>query len=141
MDIELKHKKVESIELISLTKINSVKLSSLMAKIASEHGQEFHMAINYEIYRHQSNKKTVRIRYTVIYFIQDNFSLSLAYDFSFKSDKEITEDFNASETARKLAPSISYPYIKSYIENFLTLSGYKDFEVPFIDFNKEPFEF
>lgn len=129
MGIKLTHKKVERLELSALSK----------GQIEQE--KEVHINIGSTIYGHSTNKNMVRISYPVSLLIKDNVSISIDYDFYFTSSEEITEGFDSSEVARKDAPALAYPYIKSYIEGVLTMSGYKDFEIPFIDFEEDPFEF
>ncbi|HEK2652381.1 TPA: hypothetical protein ACQFK6_001486 [Proteus mirabilis] len=129
MSIKLMHKKVERLELRALSK----------GEI--EQKKEVHINIGSTIYAHSTDKKMVRINYPVSLSIKDNVHISISYDFYFSSSEEITEEFNNSEVARKDAPALAYPYIKSYIEGVLTMSGYKDFEIPFIDFAEDPFEF
>lgn len=129
MDIKLTHKKVEALS------IRSVVDGEL------DQEKEFHINIGSTIYSHKSKKNIVRIRYPVTFNVKDKVSVSMDYDFYFALSEEVTEEFNDSVTAKKDAPAIAFPYIKIYLDNVLAMSGYKDIEVPFIDFNKDPFEF
>ncbi|EML0361299.1 hypothetical protein RI835_000624 [Providencia rettgeri] len=129
MDIELTHKRVDQLTMESLTK----------GQIEQE--QPITVNIGSTVYAHDQDKKMVRINYPVIVTVKDNVTISIGYNFYFKLSESVADDFHKSETARKTAPALAYPYIKSYIENVLLLSGYRDFSIPFLDFNKDPFEF
>ncbi|EMH4043673.1 hypothetical protein V6N22_003616 [Providencia stuartii] len=129
MDIELTHKRVDQLTLESLVK----------GQIEQE--QPITVNIGSTVYAHDKDKKMVRINYPITVVVKDNVSISMSYNFYFKLSENVTDSFHKSEIARKVAPSLAYPYIKSYIESVLILSGYKDFSIPFLDFNKEPFDF
>ncbi|ELY3856773.1 hypothetical protein ABN357_19530 [Providencia rettgeri] len=129
MDIELTHKRVDQLTMESLTK----------GQIEQE--QPITVNIGSTVYAHDQDKKMVRINYPVIVTVKDNVTISIGYNFYFKLSESVADDFHKSEVARKTAPALAYPYIKSYIESVLLLSGYRDFSIPFLDFNKDPFDF
>ena len=129
MEIKLTHKKVESLA------IRSVLADEL------DQEKEFHINIGSTIYAHATKKNIVRIRYPIIVNIKEKVSVSMEYDFYFSLSEDVTEEFNDSITAKKEAPALAFPYIKIYLDNVLAMSGYKDIEIPFIDFNEDPFEF
>ncbi|CAB5566685.1 hypothetical protein AB7V66_20540 [Providencia rettgeri] len=129
MEIKLTKKKVDNLTMRSILPDET------------EQDQQFHIKIGCTVYGNANNKNIVRIRYPVIVSVKDKATLSMDYDFYFTLSEELTEDFNTSIVTRQTAPALAYPYIKSYVENFLSISGYGDIDLPFLDFIKNPFEF
>ncbi|HEJ9542875.1 Uncharacterised protein [Proteus vulgaris] len=99
---------------------------------------ELRLTLATEIFHNNKDATLVKFRYTVTTVIKDEVSVDLIYDFAFKSEDEITESFNESDTATVMIPNLAYPYIKSYIENILSISGYKKINLPYINFFEEP---
>lgn len=63
-----------------------------------------------------------------------NFNLNINVDFFFKTDEPISEEFKLSDFTTINAPSIAFPYLRSYISNLTLQSGYDPVILPSINF-------
>ncbi|HCB2882995.1 TPA: hypothetical protein SCR51_001259 [Citrobacter freundii] len=98
------------------------------------------VTISNEIYGNAKDPNLVRIRYAVAVIIDNVTKLDIDYDFDFKTDSEITSEFANSIEVRSSAPSLAYPYIKSYAEQLISLSGLGYYNLPYFDFISDPFD-
>ncbi|EPY9201133.1 protein-export chaperone SecB [Morganella morganii] len=103
-----------------------------------EQENELRFALATEIFHNQRDATLVKFRYTATTTLKDEVALELIYDFAFQADCELTESFNESDSATIMAPNLAYPYIKAYIENIFSISGYKKIILPYINFFDEP---
>lgn len=103
-----------------------------------EQDNELKLTLGTEIFHNNKDTNLVKFRHSVSVVIKDIASIDLIYDFTFKTDEEVTESFNESDVATGVVPNLSYPYIKTYIENLLFSSGYKDISLPYLDFKDQP---
>lgn len=62
------------------------------------------------------------------------FDLKIESFFTFKLDKEITEEFKLSDFPKINAPAIAFPYLRAYISNLTLQSGVEPVILPSINF-------
>ncbi|WP_025155290.1 protein-export chaperone SecB [Morganella morganii] len=103
-----------------------------------EQENELRFTLGTEIFHNKHDATLTKFRYTVTATLKDEVSLELIYDFAFQTDREVTESFNESEAATIMAPNLAYPYIKAYVENIFSISGYKKIILPYLNFFDEP---
>lgn len=60
--------------------------------------------------------------------------IQLEYIGCFSTDEDVDENFVDSGFARVNSPAIAYPYLRAYISNLLTLSGYETIILPTVNF-------
>jgi preprotein translocase subunit SecB len=60
--------------------------------------------------------------------------IRLEYIGCFSTDEEVDDNFVNSGFARVNSPAIAYPYLRAYISNLLTLSGYETIILPTVNF-------
>ncbi|MET4892236.1 hypothetical protein [Morganella morganii] len=118
-------------------RVLSLSLSHLDAKESESDGQ-IHIKIGSEIFTKKDDVTLFRVRYPFNLEIKGLVKISLLYDFDFKSDSDITPETLSSELLTITAPTLAYPYIKSYVENLLSVSGYAVTGIPFLDFTVTP---
>ncbi|MBQ0533982.1 hypothetical protein J7S75_06465 [Providencia huaxiensis] len=126
MNITLIHKLVQQVELKRLDD----------GEIEQEN--ELKLTFGTEIFHNQKDTTLVKFRHSITVVVKDEVSVGLIYDFTFKTDASITDEFNESEEAVRVIPNLAYPYIKTYVENILVTSGYKDISLPYLNFYDEP---
>ncbi len=63
--------------------------------------------------------------------------LSLEYLAVFNTDEEISDEFKASHLARANAPAVAYPYLRAFVSQFCTLSGFEPFTLPIRSFSAD----
>ncbi len=130
---------------MNITPINN-KIHNLLLKEIESKGKskkkseaiEAKLNIDSEIFLNQDNHKIFRVRYKVNAIIPGKIELNVEYDFDFRSDVDVDMSLPKNLTMRSKVPNLTYPYIKSYIENFIMMSGYGAYPLPYIDFIKEP---
>ncbi|HHR5847312.1 TPA: hypothetical protein ACS7XE_001491 [Providencia alcalifaciens] len=124
---------------ITLNAKRVVSLTMNQAEIVDdEKDGQLHINLGSEIFKNNNDKKLFRVRYPFNLEIKGLVKISLSYDFDFTSEKEINNEMLSSELVTITAPSIAYPYIKTYVENILSSSGYAGITIPYLDFNETP---
>lgn len=122
--------------------INAKRVTSLTLtqddKNEAVSDKKLHISIGSEIFENHNNRKLFRIRYPFNLVIKGVVTASLNYDFDFISDEDVSSDTLSSELVTITAPSLAFPYIKTYIENVLSSSGYAGISIPFLDFSLTP---
>ncbi|HBU8232617.1 TPA: hypothetical protein MDC20_003282 [Morganella morganii] len=122
--------------------INAKRVTSLTLTQDDENesvsDKKLHISIGSEIFENHKNRKLFRIRYPFNLVIKGVVTASLNYDFDFISDEDVSSDTLSSELVTITAPSLAFPYIKTYIENVLSSSGYAGISIPFLDFSLTP---
>ena len=98
------------------------------------------VTISTEFYGNTKDQNLFRIRYEVEVTIENVVKVDISYDFDFTTDSEVSSELFASFEVRSIAPSLAYPYIKSYAEQLISMSGLGSFNLPYIKFTEEPFE-
>lgn len=61
-------------------------------------------------------------------------SIELKYYADFETDIEVDEDFKSSGFALVNSPAIAYPYLRAYLTNLMTLSGFETVILPTVNF-------
>ncbi len=122
--------------------INAKRVTSLTLTQDDENeavsDKKLHISIGSEIFENHKNRKLFRVRYPFNLVIKGVVTASLNYDFDFISDEDVSSDTLSSELVTITAPSLAFPYIKTYIENVLSSSGYAGISIPFLDFSLTP---
>ncbi|MFB0711434.1 hypothetical protein ACEU59_09705 [Buttiauxella noackiae] len=125
-------------------KVNNLSIKALpplpLKKKAKKTDEEVSATINFdnEVYLNNHNSKLFRVRYNISVSIPHQVEVNLEYDFDFQSDEAVDTSLPKSSTILSSVPAFAYPYIKSYIENILNMSGYGSTPLPYIDFLKNP---
>lgn len=96
------------------------------------------LKINNELYLNKNDSKLFRVRYFVDVSLNNNLHIDLAYDFDFRAEDDVDQSLAKSLIIRSQVPNLVYPYIKTYIEHFLLMSGYGSIPLPYVDFIKNP---
>lgn len=101
---------------------------------------EISATINFdnEVYINNSNQNLFRVRYNLSVKIQHKVDIEIEYDFDFECDEEIDSSIPRSLLIRSEVPAYSYPYMKAYVENILTMSGFNGIPLPYINFLNDP---
>ncbi|HAS1742837.1 MULTISPECIES: protein-export chaperone SecB [Enterobacter] len=94
--------------------------------------------LNNEVYLNKKNKNLFRVKYRLHVSIPHSVIIEMEYDFDFKAEEEVDETIAQSVTLRSAVPNLAYPYIKVYVEQLMTMSGYGQIPLPFVDFNEHP---
>lgn len=63
--------------------------------------------------------------------------LRLEYLALFNTEGDITEEFKKSHLARANAPAIAYPYLRAFVSQFCTLSGFEPLTLPIRGFSPD----
>lgn len=111
--------------------------------IQGDHGKKkakANVTISNEFYGNTKDQRLFRIRYEVEVTIENVVKVDISYDFDFTTDFEVSSELLASLEVRSIAPSLAYPYIKSYAEQLISMSGLGYYDLPYINFSEEPFE-
>ncbi|AYY32885.1 TPA: hypothetical protein UL433_004962 [Klebsiella pneumoniae] len=126
---------------------NKVYTISLSRKTESEtpkkgkkgqKGENVTLKLDNELFLNKTDTKLFRSRYKVLVSIDGRIDINLVYDFDFKADEDVDVSLAKSLIVRSQIPTYAYPYIKSYLEHFLMMSGYGRAPLPFIDFVESP---
>ncbi|WP_299996917.1 protein-export chaperone SecB [uncultured Cedecea sp.] len=96
--------------------------------------------ISSQLFTNVKDNSLFRVRYVVKITANGYVDVDLSYDFDFKTTDIVDEEFTKSLVVRSEAPSLAYPYIKTYIESVCQLSGYGTLNLPYADFTKEPLD-
>ncbi|EMK2611578.1 hypothetical protein V8U19_002324 [Citrobacter freundii] len=96
------------------------------------------LKLDNELFLNKTDTKLFRSRYKILVSIDGRVDIDLVYDFDFKADEDVDTSLAKSIIIRSQAPTYAYPYIKSYLEHFLMMSGYGRAQLPFIDFLESP---
>ncbi len=94
--------------------------------------------LNNEVYLNKKNKNLFRVKYKLNVSIPHSVIIDMEYDFDFKAEEEVDQEIAQSMTIRSAVPNLVYPYIKVYVEQIMTMSGYGQIPLPFVDFNEHP---
>lgn len=62
------------------------------------------------------------------------FRLKLVYISAFQTDEDISDEFKKSSFPKINAPAIGYPFLRSFLANFLVNAGYEPLLLPSINF-------
>ena len=96
------------------------------------------LKLDNELYLNKNNSKLFRARYKIHVEIEDSAEIDVIYDFDFKSDTDVDQSLVSSMVIRSQVPTLVYPYIKTYLEQFLLMSGYGSIPLPYVDFAQNP---
>ncbi|WP_170974218.1 protein-export chaperone SecB [Citrobacter sp. wls757] len=133
MKIQLLNNKIRSLSLTpETTPIKSKKKNAETVTVDAQ------IQLNNEVYLNQKNKSLFRVRYKLSVSIPHNVIIEMEYDFDFKADEDVDQEIAQSMTIRSAVPNLVYPYIKVYVEQIMTMSGYGQIPLPFVDFNEHP---
>lgn len=125
-----------------ITLLNKQVQSLSLEKNHKEKDKDSKVKINLssQLFTNVKDNSLFRIRYIVKVNANNYADLDIAYDFDFKTEEVVDEEFTTSLAVRSEAPSLAYPYIKAYIESVLQLSGYSNINLPYQDFTKDPLD-
>ncbi|AWO80688.1 hypothetical protein [Serratia marcescens] len=127
------------IELIG-KKVAELSLQPLEGESSSKKTMTAKVTLKNELYSNVKDTKLFRVRYHVQVSIETRLKIEITYDFDFKADADFSEEVAKSEEVRSLVPSMAYPYIKSYSEQLISMSGLGHFNLPYFDFFSDPLE-
>ena len=96
------------------------------------------LKLDNELYLNKNSSKIFRARYKIQVDIEDSVEVDVIYDFDFKSDTDVDQTLVSSMVIRSQVPTLVYPYIKAYLEQFLLISGYGNVPLPYVDFMENP---
>ncbi|EMJ5172528.1 hypothetical protein [Klebsiella aerogenes] len=96
------------------------------------------LKLDNELYLNKNSSKIFRARYKIQVDIEDSVEVDVIYDFDFKSDTDVDQTLVSSMVIRSQVPTLVYPYIKAYLEQFLLISGYGNVPLPYVDFIENP---
>lgn len=127
------------IELIG-KKVVSLTMKPLEGHAADKKTMTAKVTLNNELYSNVKDAKLFRVKYHVIVTIEARLEIELTYDFDFKAEEDFSEDTGKSYEVRSIAPSMAYPYIKTYVEQLTLMSNLGSFNLPYFDFFSNPIE-
>lgn len=127
------------IELIG-KKVAELSLHPVEGEASSKKTTNAKVTLQNELYTNTKDAKLFRARYTVSISIESRFNIELKYDFDFKNDMDFSEEVAKSQELKSKVPSMVYPYIKTYAEQLISMSGLGSFNLPHFDFFEEPLE-
>ncbi|MGJ0946810.1 hypothetical protein ACR76C_07495 [Klebsiella grimontii] len=106
----------------------------------NQKGENSHatLKMDNELYLNRADAKVFRARYNILVSVDGRLDIDIVYDFDFKADEDVDQSLSKSMVIRSQVPTYVYPYIKSYLEHFLMMSGYGKIPIPFIDFVENP---
>ncbi|MFU0948554.1 hypothetical protein ACM26Q_22965 [Kluyvera ascorbata] len=128
----------------TLVKVNNLSIKTLPPlphkKKSKNNEEEVNATINFdnEVYVNNHNSKLFRVRYNIFVSIPHQVEVTLVYDFDFQSDEDVDAGLAKSSTVLSDVPAFAYPYIKAYIENVLSMSGFGLTPLPYLNFLKNP---
>lgn len=128
----------------TLVKVNNLSIKTLSPlpkkKKPKSDEEEVNATINFdnEVYVNNHNSKLFRVRYNIFVSIPHQVEVTLVYDFDFQSDEDVDAGLAKSTTVLSDVPAFAYPYIKAYIENVLSMSGFGLTPLPYLNFLKNP---
>lgn len=128
----------------TLVKVNNLSIKTLpplpQKKKPKSNEEEVNATINFdnEVYVNNHNSKLFRVRYNIFVSIPHQVEVTLVYDFDFQSDEDVDAGLAKSTTVLSDVPAFAYPYIKAYIENVLSMSGFGLTPLPYLNFLKNP---
>lgn len=128
--------KIYSISLIPVASSNTPKKSKRNQKEAKE--VQANLKLENELYLNNNNTKLFRVSYKVNVDVENSIAVEMVYHFDFEAESEIDERLGTSLYIRSQIPNFCFPYIKSYLEHFLMMSGYGHIPFPYIDFVANP---
>lgn len=96
------------------------------------------LKLDTDLYLNNNNPKLFRVRYNVSVEVEEMADIDLVYDFDFEADAPVEQSLGGSLTIRSQIPNYVFPYIKSYLEHFLMMSGYGYIPFPNVDFITHP---
>lgn len=118
----------------------SPKENAEKAKKSKKDHKDINANLKFEnqLYLNSSDKKLFRLRYLVTVDVENMVDIDLEYDFDFSAENEVDESLASSLVIRSEIPNYVFPYIKSYLEHFLMMSGYGYIPFPYVDFLSQP---
>lgn len=120
-------------------KIHSASLENIQVEPVKK-PVKANVSLTNEIYANTKDSRLFRIRYISSITVEGVAKLNISYDFDFKADVDFTGETASSIEVRSIAPAMAYPYIKSYAELMISMSGLGDFNLPYFDFIDDPFD-
>ena len=134
MKITLLSRRVHRISLETKAALDATKKNKKEQKSNSAK-----LKMNNELYLNKKNSKLFRVRYLVDISISNGVDIDIVYDFDFRSEEDdVDQSLAKSLVVRSQVPNLVYPYIKSYIEHFLVMSGHGSIPLPYVDFIENP---
>lgn len=125
-------------------KVHKVSLTPKVANPTSKKTKKDHKDVNAnlklenQLFLNNSNSKLFRVRYNVTVEVEGSVDIDLVYDFDFSAEIDVDESFGSSLAIRSQIPNFVFPYIKSYLEQLLMMSGYGYIPFPLVDFIDQP---
>lgn len=96
--------------------------------------QKIEPSISHGVGYQEKEPKSFAIYFKVSLPTNAENTLSIEYIATFKTAKEVDDEFKESCFPSVNAPAIAYPYLRSFVSQFLLLSGYDPQILPTINF-------
>lgn len=128
----------------TLVKVNTLSIKTLapisQKKKQKNNEEEVNATINFDndVFINNQNSKLFRVRYNIFVSIPHKVEVTLVYDFDFQSNEDVDAGLAKSSTVLSDVPAFAYPYIKTYIENVLSMSGFGFTPLPYLNFLQNP---
>ncbi|HGF3846962.1 TPA: hypothetical protein ACF4OU_002214 [Escherichia coli] len=127
------------IELIS-KKVERLVMKQLEVDLAAKKNLNATVNLNNELYTNVKDSKLFRVRYFTSITIEGRLEMDITYDFDFRSEDDFSHEMAKSHEIRSIAPTMAYPYIKTYAEQIILMSNLGRFNLPYFDFLTNPME-
>ncbi|SMM98400.1 hypothetical protein SPONN_2298 [uncultured Candidatus Thioglobus sp.] len=100
-----------------------------------EGGEGAKLSIGHGVGYQETEPKSFSIYFKTSLPVKNNL-LSIEYIATFATSKGIDDEFKESHFPNINAPAIAYPYLRTFVSQFLLLSGYEPQILPTINFVK-----
>lgn len=112
--------------------LNSCRIKHLKFE---EGGTEQDLSIGHAVGYNETEPKSFAVYFEISLPAEGNL-LSMKYIATFTTSKNVDDKFKKSHFPNVNAPAIAYPYLRSFVSQFLLLSGYEPIILPTINFVK-----
>ncbi|WP_017346149.1 hypothetical protein [Pantoea sp. A4] len=128
MKISLIAKAVSSASIKSLPKVEGKKERKITVKL------------DRKLFGNQKKSNVFRASYTAVISVEGAAQVEITYNFDFECDVDFSQEVAESDAVNVKAPTYAYPYIKSYAENLISMSGLGSYTLPYFDFFESQLE-
>ncbi|MDK6378381.1 protein-export chaperone SecB [Citrobacter freundii] len=80
------------------------------------------------------NARQFTVLFDFYYITENDRALRVEFHSVFETDRDIDDDFRESKFPIVNAPAISFPFLRSFVANFLISSGYNPILLPTFNF-------
>lgn len=110
--------------------LNNYRIKSLKFE---EGGKGTEASIGHGVGYQEEEPKSFAIYFEISLPVENNL-LSIKYIATFTTSKDVDDEFKKSHFPSVNAPAIAYPYLRTFVSQFLLLSGYNPQILPTINF-------